>query len=204
MPDAAILLPYVAACFVILLVPGPTVTVIIANSIRHGPRAGLLNVVGTQAALASMIAMLALGLSAVLAGMEGLFDILRLVGAAYLVWLGIRLWRADGTLGTVEARARPAGSFVLQGFVVLWSNPKALFFFGAFIPQFVDPAAGTAWQTCFFGAIFMAVALLSDGFYAIAAGSAGSWLSRKRIRLAERISGACLIGGGVWLALAKR
>ena len=204
MPDAAILVPYVAACFLILLVPGPTVTVIIANSIRHGSRAGLLNVLGTQAALASMIAVLAFGLSAVLANMEGLFDVLRIIGAAYLIWLGIKLWRADGTLGTMETRSRPAGSFVLQGFIVLWSNPKALFFFGAFIPQFIDPTAGTARQICVFGAIFMVVAALSDGLYAVVAGNAGSWLSRRRVRLAERVSGTCLIGGGLWLALAKR
>jgi len=204
MPDAALLLSYVAACFLIVIVPGPTVTMIIANPLRHGTSAGLLNVLGTQIGLVTMIGILALGLSAVVSQMGSLFEVLRLVGAAYLVWLGIRMWRADGSLGTAKKAARPMGSFVLQGFVVIWSNPKALLFFGAFIPQFVHPEGNAAAQTVFFGLIFMAVATVFDGLYAVAAGGAGGWLSRKRIRLAERISGTCLIGGGLWLAFARR
>jgi threonine/homoserine/homoserine lactone efflux protein len=137
--------------------------------------------------------------------MAGIFSVLKLVGAAYLVWLGIKLWRSDGDLGEMRAGRRPPRSFVLQGFFVIWSNPKALFFFGAFIPQFVSPALGhAAWQTVLYGVIFMAVATIFDGCYALLGGSAGSWLSRKRIRIVERIAGTCLIGGGVWLALSRR
>jgi threonine/homoserine/homoserine lactone efflux protein len=96
------------------------------------------------------------------------------------------------------------GSFVLQGFIVIWSNPKALLFFGAFIPQFIDPAQGAAWQTVVLGLVFMAVATVFDSVYAFAAGGAGGWLSRERIKLTERISGTFLIGGGLWLAFARR
>jgi threonine/homoserine/homoserine lactone efflux protein len=204
MPEWTTLLSYVLACFVIIIVPGPTVTVTIANSMKYGTRAGLLNVVGTQLGLMTMIAVLALGLSAIVAGMGDIFDILRLLGAAYLIWLGVKLWRSDGRLGGVDAGSRKPRSFTLQGFLVIWSNPKALFFFGAFIPQFIDPAGNTALQTVVYGVIFMAVATIFDGLYAIAAGSAGSWLSRGRVRIAERIAGSFLIGGGVWLALARR
>lgn len=204
MPEAAVLLSFILASFLIVIVPGPTVTVIIANSIKHGARAGLLNVLGTQLGLISMIAVLALGLSTVVAGMGSLFEVLRLVGAAYLIWLGIKLWRSNGDLGTADLRRRPMGSFVLQGFVVIWSNPKALLFFGAFLPQFIDPAGSLAWQTLFYGLTFMAVATIFDSVYAFAAGGAGSWLSRERIRLTERMAGTFLIGGGLWLALGRR
>jgi threonine/homoserine/homoserine lactone efflux protein len=204
MPDAAVLASFVLASILIVVVPGPTVTVIIANSLRHGAAAGMLNVLGTQIGLASMIAVLATGLSAVVSLMGSLFEVLRLVGAAYLIWLGIKLWRANGTLATREPGPRPFGSFVVQGFAVIWSNPKALLFFGAFIPQFLEPAGDPVWQTVLFGGLFMVVATVFDGVYALAAGGAGRWLSTARIRLTERVAGTFLIGGGVWLALAKR
>lgn len=204
MPDAAILLSFIIACFLLVIVPGPTVTVIVANSMKHGVRAGLLNILGTQIGLLTMIAVLALGLSAVVASMGAAFELLRLIGAAYLIWLGVKLWRSNGELGTAEAGRRPMGSFVLQGFIVIWSNPKALLFFGAFIPQFVDPAASPAMQTILYGLIFMAVATVGDGLYAVAAGGAGARLSRAKVRLTERIAGTLLIGGGLWLALARR
>lgn len=202
--DPALLLTYLLASFVLVIVPGPSVTVIIANSMKHGTRAGLLNVLGTQIGLVSMIGVLAFGLSAVVTAMGSLFEVLRLIGAAYLIWLGVKLWRADGTLGSQEKAGRPFGSFVLQGFIVIWSNPKALLFFGAFIPQFIDPAGSTAIQTIWLGFLFMAVATVFDSLYALAAGGAGAWLSRERVRLTERIAGTCLIGGGLWLAFAKR
>src|ERR671923_1569410 len=132
-------LAYVLACAVITLIPGPTVTVIIANSLAHGPRAGLLNVAGTQLGLALMMAILVVGLSSVIAAMGWLFDWLRLAGAAYLIWIGWKLLRSPDALGSASAAPRPRGGFLLQGFLVLMSNPKALLWFGAFIPQFINP-----------------------------------------------------------------
>lgn len=204
MYDPALLTAYIVACAVLVLVPGPTVTVIIANSLRHGARAGLLNVLGTQIGLAAMIAVLAAGLGAAVALFAGVFEIVRILGAAYLIWLGIRLWRSDGSLGQADPRARPFGSFVVQGIIVIWSNPKALLFFGAFIPQFVDPAANATVQIAVLGILFMVVATIFDSLYAVAAGGAGKWLSRARIRLTERIAGTFMIGGGLWLLLARR
>lgn len=204
MLDPALILTYLLASFVLVIVPGPSVTVIIANSMRHGTRAGLLNVLGTQIGLMSMIGVLALGLSAVVTAMGGLFEMLRLIGAVYLIWLGIRMWRADDTLGGQDKAGRPFGSFVLQGFIVVWSNPKALLFFGAFIPQFIDPAGSAAMQTVWLGLLFMMVATVFDSLYAFAAGGAGARLSRERVRMTERIAGTCLIGGGLWIAFANR
>jgi threonine/homoserine/homoserine lactone efflux protein len=205
MPSIAALLSYVIASFLIVIVPGPTVTVIIGNSLRHGARAGLLNVVGTQIGLLTMIGVLVLGLSAAVSTMGSAFEILRLVGAVYLVWLGYRMWRSDGSLAESAGASRPGGSYLLQGFIVIWSNPKALLFFGAFIPQFVDPARGnTTLQIALLGAIFMLIAAIFDGLYAIAAGNARGWLSRARIRMTERIAGTFLIAGGLWLAFGRR
>lgn len=194
-------LAYLLASAVLVIVPGPSVTVIIANSLRHGQRAGLLNVAGTQAGLAIMLAVLAVGLQAIVAGMAGVFDWIRLIGAAYLIWLGVKLLRSDGTMGRAET-AR--GSFFWQGFMVILSNPKALFFFGAFIPQFVDPEGDPLVQTLVLGLTFMVVATVFDGAYALLAGGAGRWLTRRRVRVLEVASGCCLIGGGVWLALTRR
>jgi threonine/homoserine/homoserine lactone efflux protein len=204
MPSLAALVSYVVACILIVIVPGPTVTVVIGNALKHGMRAGLLNVAGTQIGLLTMIGVLVLGFSAAVSTMSGAFEVLRLAGAAYLVWLGIRMWRSRGTLAAGQSRPRPLGSFLLQGFIVIWSNPKALLFFGAFIPQFVDPSAGTALQVALLGGIFMIIAALSDGLYAVAAGRARNWLSAARIRLTERIAGSFLVAGGLWIALARR
>ena len=197
-----IYLAYIAACFLIAVIPGPTVTVIIANSLAHGTRAGLLNVAGTQLGLGLMMAILVVGLSSVIAAMGWLFDWLRWAGAAYLVWIGWKLLRSPDSLDQ-PAASTPRGGFLLQGFLVLMANPKALLWFGAFIPQFVDPQGNYVAQIILLGVTAMAIALVSDGGYAVLTGRAGAVLSRKRIRLVSRLSGTCLIGGGIWLALTR-
>lgn len=196
-------LAYVLACFLITIIPGPTVTLIIANSLRHGTRAGLLNVAGTQLGLALMLGVLLVGLASIIATMGWWFDWLRLAGAAYLIWIGIKLLRATGDFGIPGSAPEPRGGFVLQGFLVLMSNPKALLWFGAFIPQFVDPKGDYVGQVILLGLTAMAVAALSDGAYAVLIGRAGTMLSRTRVRLVSRISGVFLIGGGAWLALTR-
>lgn len=198
-----IYIAYIVACFVIALVPGPTVTVIVANSLAHGSRAGLLNVAGTQLGLALMMAILVVGLSSVIAAMGWLFDWLRWAGAAYLVWLGWKLLRAPEAMVDIQKSSVPKGGFLLQGFLVLMANPKALLWFGAFIPQFIDPTGNYVGQIVVLGVTAMAVALVSDGAYAVATGRASAMLSRKRVRLVSRLSGGFLIGGGIWLALTR-
>ena len=198
-----IYIAYIVACFVIALVPGPTVTVIVANSLAHGSRAGLLNVAGTQLGLALMMAILVVGLSSVIAAMGWLFDWLRWAGAAYLVWLGWKLLRAPEAMVDIQRSSVPKGGFLLQGFLVLMANPKALLWFGAFIPQFIDPTGNYVGQIVLLGVTAMAVALVSDGAYAVVTGRASAMLSRKRVRLVSRLSGGFLIGGGIWLALTR-
>ena len=207
-----VLLAYTAACIAVVIVPGPSVTVIIANSLRHGIRAGIWTDIGTQAGLATMLMVLAAGLSTIVNHMGWIFDWLRLIGAAYLIWLGLKLWRGaaasgtatSSTLATEPSRSGKGSRFFWQGFLVLWSNPKALLFFGAFIPQFIDPAGSALGQTLLLGSIFILVAIILDSSWALAAGRAGRWFGGSRMRLLEKISGGFLIGGGLWLAFSRR
>ncbi|MEE9322045.1 MAG: LysE family translocator [Granulosicoccus sp.] len=195
--------PYLIACILIVMVPGPTVTVIIANSVRHGSRAGLANIAGTQAGIGLALVVLITGLASMMTFISQWFDVLRLIGAVYLIWLGIKLWRSDGLL--VKDEAKPVrGGFFLQGFLVAVTNPKILLFFGAFIPQFIDPAVSTVNQLALLGLTFMAVAAFVDSCYALVAGSTGKKLSQQRVRLVERMTSSALMGGGLWLALARR
>jgi homoserine/homoserine lactone efflux protein len=196
-------LAYLIACALVAIVPGPTVTLIVANSLTHGTRAGLLNVAGTQLALALMIGVLIVGLASIIQTMGWWFDWLRFAGAVYLVWLGWRLLRSPGALDQPGRVPAPRGGFFLQGFLVMLSNPKVLLFFGAFIPQFVDPRGDHGWQVALLGATAMAVAMISDGAYAVLIGRAGALLGHRHIRRLSRASGLCLIGGGVWLALTR-
>jgi homoserine/homoserine lactone efflux protein len=194
---------YALACIVIILVPGPTVTLIIASSMRHGTRAGLLNVAGTQAGIAVMIGIVGIGLNSMIEAMGHWFEWVRLLGAAYLIWLGWQMIRSRGELAPGEAPAAPRGGFFLQGLLVAVSNPKTLIFFGAFIPQFIDHGLPYAPQILIMGLTALAFAAVSDSAYAIVAGRAGQALSAGRVRLLSRISGGFLIGGGLWLAFSR-
>lgn len=197
---------YIAFCIAaiaIVIVPGPTVTIVIANSLKHGARAGMLNVAGTQAGLLVWMAIAIAGLASAIAYMGFWFDVLRIAGAAYLIWLGIKLVRSKGQL-TAAAATAPRGGYFFQGFVVILSNPKVLLVFGALIPQFISKDGDYMNQLILLGLSFMVIATVFDSLYAFAAGNAGSWLSQKRVRFVEVSSGLCLIGGGLWLALRGR
>ena len=194
-------LTFCVAAIALALVPGPTVTVIIANSLRYGARAGLMNVLGTQAGFLIWLALATAGLNAALQIMGVWFDVLRWAGAAYLVWLGIKLFMSKGDLALAVDRARPKGSFFLQGFVVIISNPKMLVLFGAMIPPFLSTGGNVTQETLLLGLTFMVIAAAGDTAYALLAGKAGAWLSHSRIRTIEIVSGICLTVGGIWLAL---
>lgn len=195
---------YLLACIVIIIVPGPTVSLIVANSLKHGTRAGLLNVAGTQAGLGVMVVIAGIGLSSVIAALGHWFEWLRLAGAAYLIWLGWKMFRSAGTDLDRGAPAKPPrGGFFLQGALVALSNPKTLLFFGAFFPQFLDPSRDHATQIAIMGATALAFAALSDGTYALLSGRAGHLLSQRRVRLLSKLSGGFLIGGGLWLASTR-
>jgi len=195
-------LAYVLACIILVIVPGPTVTLIVANSLRYGSYAGLINVAGTQLGLGLMMLIVIVGLASIIEIAGFWFDWVRLLGAAYLIWLGLKLFTSSGSFDAGEA-PKPRGGFFLQGFLVLMSNPKALLLFGAFIPQFVDPKGNYIGQVVLLGVTAMATAAIFDSLYAVLVGRAGRMLSRSRVRLLSKVSGAFLIGGGIWMALAR-
>src|SRR5437660_8439567 len=197
-------LAFVAACIALALLPGPVVTLVIANGLRHGTRAALTNIAGVQAGLAIVIGIVAVGLTSLMATMGYWFDWVRFAGAAYLIWLGIKLVRFP--VEGVKADAPPPpprGGFFLQGFVVLLSNPKVLVFFGAFIPQFMDMSKDHISQVALLGVTFMVTGAITDSIYALLAGRARTFFSGRRTRLLSRISGGFMIGGGIWLALTR-
>lgn len=203
--DLSTLIPYLGACFLLAIVPGPTVTVIVANSLARGTGAGLAIVAGTQAGFMVMTLVVALGMQALVAFMGAAFDWIKLIGAAYLIWLGFKMLRSDGDLGTVEAeRGKSNLRTALEGFVVILSNPKALILLGAFLPQFVDVSQPTFPQVMVLGLFFMLVAGSTDAIYAVVAGRARGLLSAARVRMVSRLSGVILMLGGVWLAMQKR
>jgi threonine/homoserine/homoserine lactone efflux protein len=197
-------LAFIAACVALALLPGPIVTLLIANGLRHGTRAALTNIAGVQVALLIVISVVAIGLTSLMATMGYWFDWVRFAGAIYLVWLGIKLIR-DPVQGLKEDEALPPprGGFLLQGFLVALSNPKLLVFFGAFIPQFVDMRRDHLPQVALLGVTFMIVAGLTDAAYALLAGRVRSFFSARRTRMVSRVSGGFMIGGGVWLALTR-
>jgi threonine/homoserine/homoserine lactone efflux protein len=197
-------LAFVAACIALALLPGPVVTLLIANGLRHGTRAALINILGVQTGLLIMIGVVAIGLTSLMATMGYWFDWVRLAGAAYLIWLGVKLIRfpVEG-VGNDAAPLPPRGGFFLQGFLVLISNPKLLIFFGAFLPQFMDTSRNHAAQATLLGVTFMVIAGFTDALYALAAGRVRTLFSASRTRLLSRISGGFMIGGGIWLALTR-
>lgn len=205
MINTAILLPYIAACLLFAIVPGPSVTVVVANSLARGTRAGLLTILGTEIAMLSMVFIVAIGLEAVMNLVSEAFTVIKFVGAAYLVWIGFKMFTSSGKLDMGRPGERlPLGRYVWQGALINWSNPKTLLFLGAFLPQFVDMSRPAFDQIMVLGLIVMAVATITDAFYAVIAGSARQLLSVARVRMMNRVSGVILMLGGVWLAFQRR
>ena len=196
-------LAFVAACIALAIIPGPVVTLVIANGLRYGTRAALTNIAGVQAGLTIVIGIVAVGLTTLMATMGYWFDWVRFAGAAYLVWLGIKLVRSPVEGVKTDEPPPPRGGFFLQGFLVLLSNPKVLVFFGAFIPQFMDMSKDHFSQVMLLGFTFMVTGAVTDSIYALLAGRARQFFSNQRTRLLSRISGGFMIGGGIWLALTR-
>jgi threonine/homoserine/homoserine lactone efflux protein len=199
-------LAFVVTAFLVILVPGPVVSLVIANALRHGSLYALMGLAGTQSGTALLLLAVGLGLSVLIGVMAEWFDWIRWVGAAYLIWLGYKRLTDRSHLDGAEAeKRRPFGKVFLQGFLVSLSNPKSMAFLAVFLPQFIDPDSAPGPQMAILCATFWVIAFIGDGFYAIAAGSARRWLSRPgRLQWVNRITGSVLIAGGAWLALQRR
>ncbi len=198
-------LAFIAACVVLIAIPGPNVALIVANSVAHGARYGLMTVAGTASAMVLQLALVVLGASALLGILANLFDWLRWLGVAYLVWLGVRTWRAAVTdLTDTQAEPRSMVSIFSRGFAVSLTNPKTLLFYAAFLPQFVGAGEGEAtYQLLLLAGTFLVVAVLLDGAWALLASRLRSLL-QARARLRNRITGGLLTGAGVGLAFARK
>jgi threonine/homoserine/homoserine lactone efflux protein len=187
---------------VLVLTPGPIVTLVIATGASRGIRAALQTVIGTTVGNAVLLGGIALGLSWILKASAEVFDYLRWIGAAYLIWLGLQAWRQAGT----PAHALPLGGHVhaWRGFVVAITNPKTIAFFTAFLPQFIDPALPLTRQLVVMCTVSVILAGFIDAGWAAAASLGRAFFMKPRHnRLLGRLSGLALVGGGIWLSLAR-
>ena len=160
---------FIIASFLVVIVPGPTVSLIIANSLKFGIRAGILNVVGTQLGLIFLIILLALGFKAISPLLEDVIKSVRIIGAFYLMILGYLSFTTKNFSKNSHSIKKFDKKFILQGSIVILSNPKAFLFLGAFIPQFIDINQPIGSQIIYFGILFMIVGAIFDGMYALEA-----------------------------------
>jgi threonine/homoserine/homoserine lactone efflux protein len=206
LPDASTLAVFAVAALVLLVIPGPAVLYIVSQSVSRGRLAGLVSMLGIQAGGLVHVAAAAAGLSALLVRSALAFSIVKYAGAAYLVYLGVRrlLGREDGAAAGVPRERRLRRLFA-QGIVINVLNPKTALFFFAFLPQFVDTdRGGVAFQILVLGLVFILLAIVSDGIYAVAAGSAAGWMrGRPAFLRGERwASGGVLVGLGLATAFS--
>jgi threonine/homoserine/homoserine lactone efflux protein len=205
-PDTSHLALFAAAALALLVIPGPAVLFIVAQSVSHGRAAGLFSVLGVHAGSVVHVAAATIGLSSLLVSSAEAYAAVKYAGAAYLVWLGVRRILGRDRGRTVEAGGEGSRARLMrQGFVVNVLNPKTALFFLAFLPQFVEPTAGSvAAQTATFGLVFILLGLVTDSLWAIAAGAAGGWLRGSvAFERAERfVTGAVLVGLGAATAVS--
>jgi threonine/homoserine/homoserine lactone efflux protein len=206
-PDAANIGLFIVAALALLLVPGPSVLFIVARSVEQGRLAGLVSDVGIHSATVVHVAAASLGLSALLASSAIAFSVVKYAGAAYLIWIGLKkiFGRPDVSAPGLESNGYGYGRLLRDGFIVNLLNPKTALFFLAFLPQFVDVSRGhIAMQIAFLGFIFVVLGFITDGCYALAAGTAGNWLKQNRgyLRFERYVSGVTFIALGVTAAFA--
>ena len=200
-PSASNIGLFVGAALVLLLIPGPAVLYIVARSMAQGRMAGFVSDLGIHAATLIHVMAAALGLSALLASSALAFSIVKYLGAAYLIWLGLK--KIFGRLEEAEAGALSRHSHARlfrDGFIVNLLNPKTALFFFAFLPQFAEPERGhLAVQITFLGLLFAGLGFITDGGYALLAGTAGNWLKRSRrfLEIERYVSGTLFIGLGL-------
>lgn len=201
-------LAFCAASIALILMPGPVVSLVIANSLRLGTRAGLATVWGASAGNFTLLVCAAVGVTTVLTLMSSLFDVIRLAGAAYLVYLGIKEWRSRGTVlpsaPQDQTLARQRG-LAAYAFLIGFTNPKTILFYITFLPQFLDPDLPIAPQLIVLCLTFQTLAIGFDCCYVFLAGKARPYLmDAKRALIRARLTGTLLIATGIGIALSGR
>ena len=190
---------FIIASFLVVIVPGPTVSLIIANSLKFGMRAGILNVVGTQFGLIILILLLVLGFKVISPFLEDVIKVVRIIGAIYLMTLGYLSFTSKSLSDNAQQIKKFDKKFILQGLIVFLSNPKAFLFLGSFIPQFIDINQPIENQIIFFGILFMIVGAIFDGMYAVIFGKFREIIINKYINLLNKLGGSLLFFVGLWL-----
>ncbi|MFC0038747.1 LysE family translocator [Actinomadura rayongensis] len=204
------LLAFSALALLIILVPGPSVLFVVGRALAHGRRVALTGVVGNELGALVLTAAVAFGVGSVVARSLVVFTVLKLCGALYIVYLGVQAFRHRRSLAeAADAVAGPVGTWraLRQGFVVGVTNPKTLVFFAAVLPQFADPErGGVPAQMLVFGLVFCLLALLCDGLWGLAAGTARAWFARspRRLSAVGGTGGLMMIGLGVAIATTGR
>jgi threonine/homoserine/homoserine lactone efflux protein len=198
---------FLLATLALLLTPGPAVLYIVARSLDQGRLAGFVSVLSIEVGNSVHVLAAALGLSAILVSSAVAFSIVKYAGAAYLIYLGVRrLLRRAEAQPPASVQRKSLGQIFRQGVWVAVLNPKTALFFFAFLPQFVDPSRGAVTrQLLTLGSLFVLMAIFTDSFYAMLAGSAGNWLknSRSFLRLERYLVGSIYIGLGLMAALGS-
>jgi threonine/homoserine/homoserine lactone efflux protein len=205
------LVAFLVTVYVLILIPGPSVLFIISRGVTLGRRAAFLSAVGNESGLTLQLLLVAVGIGSIVARSDAVFTALKLAGAAYLVYLGARNVRDRKRLaqifGLTPASPKSLRRTVREGFLVGATNPKGILIFTAILPQFIERSRGhvTA-QLLTLGLICVLIALLSDGIWALASGTARHWLGRstRRLELLSGTGGVMLIGLGVGLAVTGR
>jgi threonine/homoserine/homoserine lactone efflux protein len=199
---------YVAAVLVLTVTPGPSVLLSVSTSVQHGPRAALLAACGSTSAIALIMLLSMLGLGGVLAASQTLFSTVKWLGVAYLAWLGLTALLSPARridLAGAPATAAGARALLGRGFLVGASNPKALLFFGALFPQFINPQAPQLPQFLLLGLTFVGFEMLWLCVYALTAARARHWLAQpRRATLFSRLTGVVFLAAAGGLALARR
>ncbi len=209
MPDASTLALFAAAALALIVIPGPAVLYIVAQGIDRGRLAGVVSALGVATGGLLHVLAAAVGISSLVVSSATAFSIVKYAGAAYLIVLGLRrLLGPDDDPGEPTGRpARTLGRTYRQGVVVNALNPKTALFFLAFLPQFVDPEAGSVpLQVTVLGLLFVSIAVVSDCAWGLAAGTAAGWLRERRgvLRAQRLTSGGVMVGLGVAAALTGR
>ena len=203
MPDASTFALFVAAALVLLLVPGPAVIYVVARSVEGGRLTGLVSVLGVELGTLLHVVFAAAGLSAIVVSSAAAFSVVKWLGAAYLIWLGLKsiLGRDGGDEETPSGGGGNRFRVFSQSVLVQVLNPKVALFFLAFLPQFVDPSRGAAWiQIVVLGATLAILGLFTDGLYALLGGTAGEWVRKQSVGAGLRRAGR-YVTGGVYIAL---
>jgi threonine/homoserine/homoserine lactone efflux protein len=203
-PDSATLWVFALTAVALLVIPGPAVLYVVVQGAEQGRRVGLASVAGIHLGTLVHVAAATVGLSALIVASSLAFNVVKYAGAAYLIYVGIRKLLGRDNVEQVGRRRESLRHAFVRGAVVNVLNPKTALFFLALLPQFVDTDRGGVWsQALVLGLVFVALGLVSDSLYAVAAGSVGELLRRRR-RALRYGSGVVFIGLGTLAALAKR